>query len=131
MNALKIYGLNGLGAQVPIDPAQPWLGYMDDGTGSEGGAKTSFWDSLTNVISKGTDIFNKLQPTIQQFTTGGSGSGFNPNLPAPNIPNQYTPNPTPPTFWQQHGTKVMVGTGLALGAGALIYASRNRKKGKK
>ena len=85
-------------------------------------ADVPWWQKALSTAEK---VFEVGKPIVDQLNIGKGGGAFNPGLSTNNNPVI----PPAPTFWDQHGTKVLVGGGLALAAGTGIYfATRPKKK---
>lgn len=134
MDALKMMGLGSLGKTVYIDDSQPWLGtkeVADTSTSSGGG----FLDWLIGAGNTVKNAVDKFAPTVQTATSlidqiKNGNATYNPNLTTTPANNPAGFTPPGPTFWQQHGTKVVIGGGILAATAIGVYALKDSKKKK-
>lgn len=131
MEALKMMGLGAaqplpdsvVNYQVPI-PAGPT-------TKSTGSGLLDWLIGAGNTVK---DAVDKYAPAVQTATNlidqiKSGNTAYNPNL-------NTTQNNQPPylqpaqTFWQQHGTKVVIGGGILAATAIGVYALKDSKKKK-
>lgn len=124
MDALRMMGLGA--APLPDSVTNYKIPVPEGPTTTE----VPWWERTLATTEKLLDAGKPILDQIFDQLNIGKNGAYNPNLPANTNPSPggFTPPPAP-GFWDKHGTKIMIGGGLALAVGTGIYfATRPKKK---